>query len=178
MDGKAWLRRNVAPYEEAELAGGHLSRSFLYSDMPGYVSLTGIKKVDSPDFAGMPFDALRNQTELILIEKHGDTWARVSDMLYSPAETVSVLKAGENPVTIGDDGYNQWRVANEDMVLSFARPEEGRIIVFSPDDAPIYDSVLDSGDAYAAKGSHIETAGVAGDVFTVTARLMPADEKN
>ena len=136
-----------------------------------------VKRIDSPEFAGMPFDAIRDQTELTLFEKNGATWAWVSDLLYSPAEGAVALKAGENSVKIGGDGYNEWRVANEDMVLSFTKPERGRIILFSSEDTATYDSALDTGDAYAAKGSYIESAGFANDVFTVKAKPTRADEK-
>jgi hypothetical protein len=63
------------------------------------------------------------------------------------------------------------------MVVSFLKPEQGRIIVFSSDDAATYDSALDTGDAYVAQGSYIECAGFAGDVFTVKARPRAAAEK-
>ena len=58
----------------------------------------------------MPFDAIRDQTELTLFEKNGATWAWVSDLLYSPAESAVALKTGENSVKIGSDGYNEWLV--------------------------------------------------------------------
>jgi CubicO group peptidase (beta-lactamase class C family) len=177
MDGKVWLRRNVSPFESIMAVESHFAKSLLYKDLPGYVVFGGVKRIDSPEFAGMPFDAIRDQTELTLFEKSGATWAWVSDMLYSPAQSAVALKAGENSVKIGGDGYNEWLVANEDMVLSFTKPERGRIIIFSPDDTATYDSALDTGDAYAAKGSYIESAGFAGDVFTVKAKPTVAGEK-
>jgi hypothetical protein len=98
-------------------------------------------------------------------------------MLYSPAESAVALKTGENSVKIGGDGYNEWLVANEGMVLSFTKPNRGRIIIFSSDDTATYDSALDTGDAYAAKGSYIESAGFANDVFTVKAKPTVVGEK-
>ena len=137
----------------------------------------GIKRIDSPEFAGMPFDAIRDQTELTLFEKHGTTWAWVSDILFSPAENAVALKSGANSLKIGSDGYNEWMLANDDLVLSFTKPKRGRIIIFSPDDTTTYDSALDTGDAYAAKGSYIEIAGFVGDVFAVKAKSTVAGEK-
>ena len=170
MTSKVWLRRNVAPYEGVMATESHFAKSFLYKDLPGYVEFWGIKKISSSEFAGMPFDSVRDQTELTLFEKNGTTWAWVSDMLYSPAERAAPLKAGENSVKIGREGYNEWLTANEAVVLSFTKPKEGRIIVFSSDDIVTYDSAIDTGDTYAAKGSYIESAGYAGDVFIVKAR--------
>ena len=93
MDGKVWLRRNVSPFESMMAVDSHLTKSFLYKDLPGYVSFWGLKRIDSPEFAGMPFDAIRDQTELTLFEKNGATWAWVSDLLYSPAEGAAALKS-------------------------------------------------------------------------------------
>ncbi len=177
MDGKVWLRRNVSPYEAVVAADSHVAKSWLYGDLPGYVVLGGVKRIDSPAFAGMPFDAVRDQTELALFEKNGVTWAWVSDMLYSPARSAVALNVGENSVQIGSDGYNEWLVVKEGTVLNFTKPERGRIIVFSSDDVATYDSALDAGDAYVAPGSYIEFAGFTNDLFTVQAMPPTAKEK-
>ncbi len=177
MDGRVWLRRNVSPLEGIIVVESHFVKSLLYKNLPGYVAFMGIKRIDSPEFAGMPFDAIRDQTELTLFEKHGATWAWVSDILFSPAENAVALKIGANSLKIGSDGYNEWMVANEDLVLSFTKPKQGRIIIFSADDTTTYDSALDTGDAYAAKGSYIELAGFVGDVFAVKAKPTVTGEK-
>ena len=177
VDGKVWLRRNVSPFESIPLAQSHFVKSLLYKDLPGYVFFSGLKRIDSSEFAGMPFDSIRDQTELTLFDKNGVTWAWVSDMVYSPKESAVALKTGGNPVKIGRDGYNEWLTANENMVLSFTKPERGRIIVFSPDDTTIYDSALATGDVYAAKGSYIECTGLADDAFLIKAKPAAAAEK-
>ena len=177
MDGMVWLRRNVSPLEGIMAVDSHFVKSLLYKELPGYVAFVGIKRIDSPDFAGMPFDAIRDQTELTLLEKNGATWAWISDMLYSTAQSAAALKAGENSVKIGGDGYNKWLAADEDMVVSFTKPKRGRIIIFSSGDTAIYDSAVNTGDAYAAKGSYIECAGFANDVFTVKAKPIVSDKK-
>jgi CubicO group peptidase (beta-lactamase class C family) len=177
MDGKVWLRRNVSPFESIMAVESHFVKSLLYNDLPGYVVFVGVKRIDSPEFAGMPFDAIRDQTELTLFEKNGTTWAWISDLLYSQAGSAPALKTGDNSVKIGSDGHNEWLVANENVVLSFTKPEQGRIIIFSSDDTAIYDSALDTGDAYAAKGSYIEFAGFANDVFTAKAKPTAAGGK-
>ncbi|MBA4418177.1 MAG: serine hydrolase, partial [Syntrophus sp. (in: bacteria)] len=116
MDGKVWLRRNASPFESVMAVDSHFVKSLLYKDLPGYVAFLGVKKIDSPEFAGMPFDSVRDQTELTLFEKNGAIWAWVSDLLYSPAERTVALKSGQNTVKIGGDGYNEWLTTNEDMV--------------------------------------------------------------
>ncbi len=178
MDGRSWLRRNVRPSESVMAVDSHFEKSWLYKDLPGYVFFGGIKRIESPEFAGMPLSAMRDQTELTLFEKEGAVWARVSDLLFSPAEGAAALQAGENSLKIGSDGYTEWLRADEEMIVSFVRPEQGRIILFSPDDTATYDSALDTGDAYAAQGSYLEFAGGAGDVFIVTARPRAAAERD
>jgi CubicO group peptidase (beta-lactamase class C family) len=178
MDDKVWLRRNVAPFEGVVATGSHFEKSLLYKDLPGYVAFQGVKRIDSPEFAGMPFDSMRDQTELTLFEKNGATWAWVSDLLYGPVESAAALKAGENSVKIGRDGYNEWLAVNEGMVLHFTKPKRGRILLFSSDGTATYDSALDTGDVYAAKGSYVECVGSVNDVFfTVKAKPAATGEK-
>lgn len=177
MDGRAWLRRNVSPFEVAMLLGTHLEKSLLYKDLPGYISFQGVKRINSPEFAGMSFDAIRDQTELTLLDKNGNTWAWLSDMLYSPAESAAPLKVGENSIRIARDGYSEWLAVNDNMVLNFTKPARGRILVFSADDTLTYDSEVNTDGVYAAKGSYVECAGHAGDSFTVRAEPVSAGEK-
>jgi CubicO group peptidase (beta-lactamase class C family) len=170
LDGKVWLRRNVSPWEGIMAVESHFAKSILYKDLPGYVFFNGMKRIESPGFAGMPFDAVRDQSELTLFEKDGAVWAWLSDLLYSPAETAAPLKAGETAVKIGADGYNRWLAAAEDVIVSVRKPERGRVIVFAPEDAAVYDSALDRGDVYVRGGSYLEFAGLAGDVFVIRSR--------
>jgi phosphatidate phosphatase PAH1 len=98
-------------------------------------------------------------------------------LLYCPAETISILKDGENYVKINAEGFNEWFVAHASMVLGFAKPKNGRIIVFSSDGTVTYDSAVDSGDVYVARGDYIECAGVPKDVFTLKAKSVSAGER-
>lgn len=172
LDNKQWLRRNVYPFEGVMGGPSHCVKSLLYKDLPGYVSFNGVKKIETPEYAGMPFCSMRDQTELTLFEKDGETWARVSDMIYSPAESAGLLKIGENSVKISDKGYSEWLKTDEDMILSFtSQPQDGRIIVFSPDNAEIiYDNVINPGDVFVKKGSFVEFAGLSNDTFLVCGR--------
>ena len=170
MDNTKWLRRNVYPLEEVASTETHFVKSLLYKELPGYVYFNGIKKIETPKFAGMPFNAVRDQSELTLIDVNGMTWAQVSDTLYNPASIATPLKNGDNDVKIGDNGFNEWLVTNNNTILSFVKPKNGRIIVFSPGMESIYDSAIDTGDIYVTKGSYIEVAGFANDVFVVKSR--------
>jgi CubicO group peptidase (beta-lactamase class C family) len=169
MDEKLWLRRNVYPYEAVYSAMSHLIKSLLYKRLPGYVISNSINKIESSIFAGMPFDALRNQREITLFDKDATVWMQFSDMIYSPASSAGALKIGENLVKIASDGYNKWLIADDALVLSFTKPALGRVIVFSPepDGNVIFDSAIDTGDVQVAKGSLVEFAGYAGDEFVI-----------
>jgi CubicO group peptidase (beta-lactamase class C family) len=166
--GKQWLRRNSKAFEGILLSTTHLLTASAIEALPGYVDLLGVKQIKSPDFAGMP-GVVRDQSELTLFDKDGQTWAMISDMLYSPSDTAISLQKGENKVIIGENGYSEWLQADENLIAVFQKPEKGRIIVFSPDGESIYDSAVDSGGVYVKKGSFTELAGQSQDVFRIMA---------
>jgi len=170
VKGRQWLRRNVKPFEAIAIASGHLGKSNTIEALPGYIDFGVIVAVKSPDFAGIPVGALRDQAELWLVEKEGQTWVQVNDMLYSPASVAGTLKKGENTLTLGDSGYNEWLKADEALILSFKKPAKSRVIVFSTDGPPIYDSAVDQGEVYVKKGSFVEFAAAPGDVLKIAAR--------
>jgi CubicO group peptidase (beta-lactamase class C family) len=167
VDGKLWLRRNVFPFESVASVDSHVVQSHTLAELPGYIEFHGVKSIDSPGFAGMATFSIRDQTELTLFEMHGELWARVSDMLYSPAESALSLEPGECTVRISDNGFSEWLKVADDTVIGFGKPCDGRVVVFSPDGSPVYDSILDEGDVYVMEGSFIEVAGVPGDTFVV-----------
>ena len=174
IDKKLWLRRNIGPFEGRSMA---LFNPFVVSHaipaLPGYIDFDGIKKVQSPTTAITTANYSRDQTELSLVDKGGQTWAYLSYKLMSPAEAAPSLRRGDTSLTIGGEGYNEWFIAGEDLDLSFTKPEQGRIIVFSPERSPIYDSVLDKGKVRVGFGSLIEVAGMPGDVFALKAESPP-----
>jgi len=169
VNGKQWLRRNVKPFEATMFTRSYVVKSSIPEVLPGYVDFFGPKIVKSPDFAGMPVNNLRDLTELTLFDKEGQTWAWISDFLYSPAELAGTIKPGDNSVKIGDSGYNEWLKADEGLILSFAKPDNGRIMAFSPDGTAIYDSAVDKGEMYIPQGGFVELIGTVGDIFRVTA---------
>lgn len=170
LNGKRWLRRNVKPFESVGMAESHVIKSARLAQLPGYARFGSILVVNSPDFAGMPVASLRDQMELWLLDRGGQTWVQLSDLMYSPDSAARALTRGENTATIAGGGYNEWLRAGEGWVLRFNRPARGRVIVFSPGGKPIYDSAIDQGDVYVPRGSLVEFAGQPGDVFQALAR--------
>lgn len=170
IDGKEWLQKNVNPYVKSADFLSHIVSSKIYQGLSGYVEFNGAKKVQSPTFAAMPVSAMRDLTELQLIVSNGETWVWNSDRLYFPADKVDTIKSGDNSVQIGSEGYTEWLKTDDGMVLSFTISGAGRMVVFDTNkaNAVIYDSMTDSGDVYAPKGSFIEFLGNPNDKFTVT----------
>jgi len=168
ISGEIWLIRNAKRFDGVLSSITHLIKSVTYEALPGYVDFMGIKEIESPEFAGMP-GVVRDQAELTLFDKEGQTWALASERLYSPSYTAALLENGENAVTIGENGYTEWFSTDRNVIASFEKPEKGRVIVFT-DGTPVYDSAVDKGDLYIKKGSFIELAGVAGDEFKVITR--------
>ena len=167
MNGKRWLRRNVKPFEGAFLIDSHLVQSCTIEALPGYVDFCGIKKIESPTYAGMPAGATRDLGDLTLLHNDGETWAQVLDMLYSPADSTATLSIGANVVTIGDSGYSEWLRAAHDSVLTFQIPAGGRTFVFATDGSPKYDSSVDEGDVFVNEGDFVEISGAPTDQFTI-----------
>jgi len=171
MNGTKWLRRNVKPFEAMYQTTSHVITALYNSKLPGYVDFNGPKKIDSPDFAGMAFDIVRDQKELTLLDVNGETWAQLSEMIYSPINTAMPLEIGNNEkITIEKNGYSEWLQADTDMVLEVKKPDRARVIIFAPDSSIYYDSVIDKGDVFVKAGSLIELAGMPGDVMEVTAK--------
>jgi CubicO group peptidase (beta-lactamase class C family) len=170
INGTQWLRRNVQPFEALSYAVSHIAVSGTIDGLPGYMDFGGFKEVKSPDYAGMPSGAIRDETELNLFDKEGQVWAQVYDCLYSPASVATTLKNGTNTALISSSGYNEWFKVTEDTILSFQKQVQDRVIVFSQTGAPVYDSIMDNGAVFVAQGSFVELAGASGDVFTVTTK--------
>ncbi len=178
MGERLWVRRNVKHYEGIPLVGTHLIQSNTIAALPGYVHFGGIKRVESPRFAGMPAEVIRDLRELTLIEVDGEMWAWDSDMLYSPAESVRQFEPPDTRVTIESSGYSEWLKVVDDTTVSFDVPVEGRVIVFSPDGLYMYDSIMDEGGVSLLGGSLVQLVGKPGDVFTVRTAIIGEESEN
>jgi hypothetical protein len=168
INGSTWLRRDVRPYESMSLASTHVVTSSTIPGLPGYVVMSGSKLVGSTVFAGMTSSCVRDLTELNLQDRSGQTWAQLSEMLYSPADVAAPLGNETKSVTIGSDGYNQWFETTGDLVLKFDKPPKDRAIVYGPDGTPTYDSIVNSGEVFVPAGSFVEVSGSPNDVIKVT----------
>jgi hypothetical protein len=70
-------------------------------------------------------------------------------------------------VTIGADGYNEWRAVARGAVLRFRIPARGRVVITAADTV-LHDSLVDGNEAYAPAGSYVFFAGARGDTLRIT----------
>lgn len=170
VDGRLWLRRNARTYEEWQNMYPYVMPTQRISTLTGYVNFGGIKKITGPTTASYAVGNMRDLAELRFFEQGGGPWIWLSGFLYSSAATAKIYSGVATSLTIGNQGYNEWLKFDQDAVLNFTKPANGRILVFDPAGSPIYDSVVDSGDIFVAAGSFVAVAGEAADTFTVQAR--------
>lgn len=167
IKGKRWLMRNLKPEVQRSMVA--ITVSNIYKCLPGYVDIMGVKKIETPDFAGMAATSFRDQTQLRLFENKGETWMKIASFLFSPADGARKLVPGVNRVVVKAEGYNEWLRMEKCAILKFKNPEKGRIIVVDGDET-LYDSIVDGREVYAPAGSFIFCAGKAGDMFRIEAR--------
>ena len=165
--GKRWLPRNEKSHILAKTVG--VGKTEFYKELPGYVNFAGLKKIETPEYASIAGTAFRDQSELRLVDMNGETWLKTGYNLLSPAESARKLIPGVNRVVIKTENYNEWLRVEKGAIVNFEKPEGGRIIVTTDDEA-IYDSVVDKDEIYAPEGSFIFCAGTAGDIFKIIAR--------
>jgi len=165
LDGMFWLRRNVRPYEHKDLQSTHIQESFLFDDLPGYCFFSSIQQITSDTSADFAAETMRDQKNLLLFESDDVIWARTSDMLYSPADDIALLEDTTASITIGTQGYNEWLMTDADAIFTFTIPSTGRVVIFSPEGSPIYDSIKDSSTVYLEEGCLLEFIGAPKDTF-------------
>ena len=170
VDGRLWLRRNAKAYEEWQNMYPYVMPAQRISTLPGYVNFGGIKKITGPTTASYAVGNMRDLAELKFFEQDSGQWVWLSGFLYSSAATAQISSGVAASITIGNRGYNEWLKIDQDAVLNFTKPANGRILVFDPVGSLIYDSVVDSGDIFVAAGSFVAVAGEATDTFMVQAR--------
>lgn len=171
MNGVLWMVRNMLP--QAQILRGMLMwRSSTCLDLPGYVFCFGLQRVEDFGYASIAATAFRDQMALRLFRKDGGIRVQNGFFTLSRADEAKELAEGTNSVVIGPNGENEWRRVDHTMILTFARPEKGRVLAVDPneDAALLYDSVVDDGEFLAPGGTYIFCAGAPGDEFGLEAR--------
>ena len=167
MNDETWLIRNAPPWMEMFESAKPMATSHLYEELPGYVSLEGVRRVVRSDFASIAATALREQNDLMLFAVEGKVWMRTANVIRSRARDVAQLARDTTTVTIGPDGYNEWRAVARGAVLRFRIPDRGRVVITAADTV-VHDSLVDGNEAYAPAGSYVFFAGARGDTLRIT----------
>ena len=167
MNDETWLVRNAPPWMEMFESAKPMATSHIYEELPGYVNLEGLRRVVRSDFAAVAAAALRDQNDLALFSVEGKVWVRTANVLRSRARDVAQLGRDTTTVTIGHDGYNEWRAVARGAVLRFRIPDRGRVVITAADTV-LHDSLVDGDEAYAPAGSYVFFAGARGDTLRIT----------
>jgi hypothetical protein len=167
INGVQWLRRNVKPYEFKDFQYNHIQRSYTLEYLPGYCFFSGIQRIVSPSLANFAAKTMRDQKDLKLFKYDNTVWAQTSDMIYSPATDIAVLEKESESITIGSEGYSEWIQTDKNTVITYTIPETGRVVVFSPDGLPVYDSLSEKPEVYVEENSFIEFIGYPEDTFYI-----------
>ena len=168
VDGRVWFLRNASPFlQSPDIL---LVRSSRIAGLPGYIDFFGIKRVESQKYAAIAATGFRDQCSLSLFKKGNETRVKVMQFVFSGEDSVPTISGGK--VVIGPEGENEWRRSEGGAVLSFVKPEDGRVIVLSgTGDFPLlFDSITDEGEIYVPEGSFLFFAGDSGDIFEVVSR--------
>jgi len=151
--GRTYLAVNARPdADEYRYAGGMLLSIGDIPGLPGYVVVTtpqyGTQPVDAGAgddrgamFLQIPGEGSRDLEDAVF-EDHGtEEWVWWGDTLYRPQASAPQLAAGTMTVTVGEQGYAEWRaVSAAGTVTITARqggPRVGDWILFGPDTAPL-----------------------------------------
>jgi hypothetical protein len=167
-----WLRRNALPMTQI-LGDLVMVRSSLNPELPGYLHFLNPLRVETPQFGAIAATAFRDQMSLHLSSTDEGSRARLGMCLFSQESVAGELSLGENRIIIGPEGENEWGRLSQGGVVSFQKPEKGRVMVFSEkagDVTCLYDSLVDEGERYFSEKSFIFTAGAPGEIFEVSLR--------
>jgi CubicO group peptidase (beta-lactamase class C family) len=119
-DGGVWLAVNEQPDSVVYDAGYPVLKVASVPGLPGYVATSvyggGSYIGDatlSDDvaqlFLQIPGNFGRDQEDLFVVPRGGEEWTRWAATLFRPLATVPALLTGANSVTIGAEGYAEWR---------------------------------------------------------------------
>ena len=68
----------------------------------------------------IPVDLGRDLNDVVIVPKNGEEWVRYGSTLYRPQATVPILPVGTSTVTIGSEGYAEWRQVPVAGLVTFA----------------------------------------------------------
>jgi CubicO group peptidase (beta-lactamase class C family) len=162
FENKMWLPRNLTSYE----FGPFMGISGVIKELPGYIHLDNAPYALTDEYTGsMALSHARDLMEPRIIERDGKQWLEVRACLFSDASRTIPFDPGEK-ISIGSDGYNEWRRVDTEGVFSTDIPTHSRVLVFSPAGELTYDSLIDGRKSVLLEeGSYVGFIGKPGDLF-------------
>ena len=161
---KTWLPRNISAFDFA----ASTSHSDRIAELPGYIVFDGVPyKLSDTMTAAMCLKYTRDQGAPAILMKEDGPWLSYNDFEFSDASVIAALEPGK-PVAIGARGFAEWRKIGAAMVFSAAIPESGRIMVVTPEEDLLYDSLMDGPkDIVLPEGSYVGFIGPVGAEFNL-----------
>ena len=162
FENKMWLPRNLTCYE----FGPFMGISGVIKELPGYIHFDNAPYALTDEYTGsMAFSHARDLMESRIVDRDGEQWLEVRACLFSDASQTIPFAPGEK-ISIGSDGYNEWRRVETEGVFSTDTPTRGRVLVFSPTGDLTYDSLMDGQKSVLLEeGSYVGFIGESGDLF-------------
>ena len=145
--------------------------------LPGYVFASspwiGMQVVDpsvsdttAQMFLKIPVDLGRDLNDVDIVPQGGEEWVRYGSTLYRPQATVPVLPLGASTVTIGSEGYSEWRQMSVAGSITFTGASAWKI--YGPDFAlPPIQGTGDGTATVATPGSYVMICGASGSAIAV-----------
>ena len=188
--GRTWVVVNERPDSSTYDSTGPTLNVWGVPGLPGYVGVSvpmygAVQIHDAAQdddaarlFLQLPGNYGREQEDLVVERRGGEEWMHWASSLYRPLDTVPALTASTDTVTIGTDGYAEWRAVTAGATLriagatawylygaDFAKLAKGEPAAAGGGPA--------AADVSAPAGSHLVVFGPAGATVTVT--TAPAD---
>jgi CubicO group peptidase (beta-lactamase class C family) len=152
--GRLWLAVDEQPTSGTYASGGPLFGLSDVPGLPGYVVAVspgygtqivdpGESDTDALMFLQIPGFGSRDMNDVVVQQRGGEDWIWYGTTLYRPLETVPALATGAGDVTIGPEGYAEWRTV----------AATGHVTIGGGTLWRLYDSsmnVIDSGTAFPA----------------------------
>lgn len=179
FSGKVWVPLNMSPYDLYP----KMCQTVTVPDIPGYILVydgsTYIPiALKSPTETWMSFNYMRDQFEVTLHDREGETLLYNYGYYYSDASELPAVAEGDILRTDYDGQNKAGKIEFGDLV-NFSIPEGGRIVVFSPELSVAYDSLTaGSTVTYVGEGSYIVAVGKPGDAFKFDEYEMFEDIEN
>lgn len=162
FENRVWLPRNLTSYEFAPF----MAFSGILPELPGYIHLDNVPYVLVNEYTGaMALSHARDLIEPVITERDRKQWLEACGYLFSDASEMVPFDPSEE-ISIGTDGYNEWRLMKTDDVLNTKIPIGGRLLVFSFRGELAYDSLTNGEKAvFVEDGSYVGFIGEPGDLF-------------